>query len=151
ARAFERRVQHVHRDLLPRCAPRMPQLAGRKRGGGDGALRCGTDREGRWQDRVGTVEPRESKRFTGQPRLLPDGLQAFDGIHGVFSLPQKRKGRFARTTLPLFSALHRATPHSMSFGPVFDWMWSKLTPGASSITLRPFGVTSITPRSVMMR
>src|SRR5262245_35723860 len=46
---------------------------------------------------------------------------------------------------------HRRPDHFSSLTPVFDCTNSKSAPGASSTTFRPLGVTSNTPRSVMMR
>src|SRR5450830_1327684 len=46
---------------------------------------------------------------------------------------------------------HSGGRDQISVTPVLDCRNSRVTPGASSTTLRPSGVTSITARSVMMR
>src|SRR5690606_31997766 len=60
-------------------------------------------------------------------------------------------GHEKRALRPASDAQAVPARYCRSVTPVLACSASKLTPGASSTTLRPSGVTSITARSVMMR
>ena len=99
ARAFERRVQHVDRHVLPRHAALVRQLAGRERGGGDGALRRRADRERRGQHGIGAAQFRKGQGLIGQARLPPDRGQNFIRIH--LRSPMKKAGPARAALLPV--------------------------------------------------